>query len=97
MGGAATVTDVRKHTDDELIARYIELNPRRPGLDRAQVRDAGVEVWALVAYYQGDAREDVHEVAQAYDLPTDAVLAAPAYYQRHQEKIDARLSLIRSA
>ena len=89
--------DTRPLTDDELIARYIELNPRRPGRDRAHVRDAGVEVWALVAYYQDGAPGDVDEVARVYDIPVDAVRAALAYYGRERDLIDARLTLLRSS
>ena len=89
--------DTRRLTDDELITRYIELNPRRPGRDRAQVRDAGVEVWALVAYYQDGTSGDIDQVARAYDIPVDAVRAALAYYARERDLIDARLKLLRSA
>ena len=45
--------ETRGTTDDELIEQYIEFNPRRPGRDRAGLKDSGIEVWALVAYYQG--------------------------------------------
>jgi uncharacterized protein (DUF433 family) len=89
-------SDTRLLTDDELIARYIELNPRRPGRDRAQVKDAGVEVWALVAYYQGGAAGDVSEVARAYEIPVEAVRASLAYYTREQDLIDARLKRLRT-
>lgn len=88
--------DTRPLTDDDLIARYIEFNPRRPGRDRAQVKEAGVEVWALVAYYQGGAAGDVGEVARAYDIPIDAVRAALAYYDREQDLVDARLKRLRT-
>jgi uncharacterized protein (DUF433 family) len=87
----------RPLTDDELIARYIELNPRRPGRDRAQIKGAGVEVWALVAYFQEGAAGDVREVARSYDIPVDAVRAALAYYAREPELIDARLKRLRTA
>lgn len=83
--------DRRPQAEDELIERYIEFNPRRPGLDRAQIRDAGVEVWALVGYYQGEAEGDIKEVARAYDIPVDAVRAALAYYARQRDLIDAWL------
>lgn len=88
--------DARGLTEDELIARYLELNPRRPGRDRAQVKGAGVEVWALIAYYQGGAEGDVEEVARAYDIPVEAVQAALAYYDRERRLIDARLDRLRA-
>jgi uncharacterized protein (DUF433 family) len=83
-------------TDDELIARYIEFNPRRPGRDRASLKDYGVEVWALVAYYQEGAEGSLEDVAAAYDIPLDAVRAALAHYARERDLIDARLKRIRT-
>jgi uncharacterized protein (DUF433 family) len=83
-------------TDDELIERYIELNPRRPGRDRAQIRGAGVEVWALVAWYRDSASKNVEEIATAYDIPVDAVRAALAYYAREKNLIDAWLERLHS-
>jgi uncharacterized protein (DUF433 family) len=88
--------DTRPLTDDELIERYIELLPQRPGRDRASVKDAGVEVWALVAYYQEGAKGNINEVARAYDIPVEAVRAALAYYAREQDLIDARLKRMRT-
>lgn len=84
-------SETRSQTDQELIDRYIELNPRRPGRDRAQVKDAGVEVWALVGYYQGGAEGDIERVAHDYDIPVDAVRAALAYYASEKNLIDAWL------
>jgi len=89
--------DPRSKTDDDLIDRHIELNPLRPGLDRAHLRDAGIEVWALVAYYLDAGGQDVDCVAKAYAVPRDAVEAALAYYRRHRDVIDARLKLLQSA
>ena len=89
------MAETRTLTEDELIARYVELNPKRPGRDRAGIRDYGIEVWALVAFYQG-AAGDINRVAEAYDIPVEAVRAALAYYARERDVIDARLTLLRA-
>ena len=89
--------DPRTKTDEDLIDRYIELSPLRPGLDRAYLKDAGIEVWALVAYYLNAGDHDLDRVAQAYAVPRDAIEAALAYYRHHKDVIDARLKLLQSA
>jgi uncharacterized protein (DUF433 family) len=77
---------------DALIARYIRQDPVRRGRDRARTgTDNGmVSVWIVVSYLKA---ADVAEVARAYDVPEDAILAAIAYYRRHRDLIDARLLL----
>jgi uncharacterized protein (DUF433 family) len=77
---------------DALIAQYVEVNPRWPALEDAQVVGAGVSVWALIAHYRA-VGADKARVAAAYDLPEQAVEAAVQYYQRHRALIDARLAL----
>ncbi|HET8629072.1 MAG TPA: hypothetical protein VFL91_16745 [Thermomicrobiales bacterium] len=78
-------------TEQDLIARWVERNPHRPGIAEARVVGYGVPVWALAGYLlmvEGDAER----VAGDYDLPRDAVAAALAYYRRHQAVIDARIA-----
>jgi len=77
--------------DDDLIARYIEPNPHRPGLDEARLVGWGVAVWALVGYLTA-VGGDIAQVAEDYDLPREAVEAALAYYRRHKDLIDARIA-----
>ncbi len=77
---------------DALIAQYIEVNPRWPALEDAQVIGAGVSVWALIAHFHA-VGGDKAKVAAAYDLPEQAVEAALRYYERHRTLIDARLAL----
>lgn len=81
--------------EDELIAKYIELNPQRPGLAEARLVDYGVAVWALIGYLQA-ASGDIDRVAADYDVPREAVEAAIAYYQRHHAVIDARINANRT-
>jgi uncharacterized protein (DUF433 family) len=78
-------------TDQELIERYIEQDPYRPGSNGARLRDYGVSVWALIAYYQA-AEGDINRVAADYELPPEAVEAALAYYRQHKESIDVRIA-----
>lgn len=78
-------------TDQELIAKYIEPDPLRPGTMHARLGDYGVSVWALVAYYQA-AQGDIDLVAADYDLPREAVEAALAFYRQHKASIDARIA-----
>ena len=75
-----------------LIAQFIEVNPRWPAPEDAQVIGAGVSVWALIAHYHA-VGGDKAKVAAAYDLPEQAVEAAVQYYERHRALIDARLAL----
>ena len=77
--------------DDELIARYVEEDPRRPGPSNARIVDWWIPVWAIVGYLQAMPGE-VQEVADGYEIPLDAVLAAIAFYQRHQDAIEARIA-----
>ncbi len=86
--GFGPMPKMRKRRD-ALIERYIELNPRRPRLDEAQIKDFGIAVWAIIGRLEA-ADGDVVETAADYDLPPDAVRAALAYYGQHREAIDAR-------
>jgi uncharacterized protein (DUF433 family) len=80
------------HDEDTLITDCIELNPDKPGLDRARIKEHGVAVWALVAYYQA-AGGDINRVAADYEIPAVYVEAALAYYKRHQTLLDARIAI----
>lgn len=79
--------------DPTLIERYIAVDPADRGPADARVAEYGTPVWALVAYYLGDADGDVAQVAADYELPVEAVHAALAYYQRYKAFIDAKLLL----
>ncbi|HLH22305.1 MAG TPA: DUF433 domain-containing protein [Chloroflexota bacterium] len=78
-------------TDAELISRYVELDPDRPGPAEARIIGTGVPVWALIGHYQATGRDPAY-VAASYDLPLAAVEAALAYYRQHQAVIEARLA-----
>jgi uncharacterized protein (DUF433 family) len=73
-----------------LIEGEIEDDPRRPGPANARLRGSGVPVWAIIGYYLDVARGDTREVARAYDVSLNAVLAAVQFYERHRAEIDGR-------
>ncbi len=76
---------------DDLIDTYIAADPYRPGIADAVIRDFGVHVWAIIgAILLAGATLD--EVAQDYELPRNAVLAALAYYRRYRPIIMARMN-----
>lgn len=77
-------------TQEELIARYIGRDPRKPGLDNSWLVDDGIPVWAIIGYWQG-AAGNIEATARGFDISIDAVKAAVAFYERHQAVIDARL------
>ncbi|MBI3978530.1 MAG: DUF433 domain-containing protein [Chloroflexi bacterium] len=77
---------------EELIERYVEEDPRRPGPAEARLRASSVPVWILVAQLDA-ANGDPARLAGDYHLPREAVEAALAYYRRHKRPIDARIAL----
>jgi uncharacterized protein (DUF433 family) len=86
-----------KVTDEQasLIAQYIEPHPYRAGPAEVRIKGRGVSVWALIgslrlAKEPGEVAVD--QVAEAYQVPRDAVRAALAYYAQHRTEIDARLA-----
>ena len=79
--------------DETLLSRYIALEPEPNG---ARVRGHEVAVWVLIRDLLA-ARGNVLEVAAAYALPREAVVAARTYYLRHPAAIDARIRAERRA
>ncbi len=76
----------------DLAEDWIELDPARPGPQGARLREYGVPIWILVGYWKGSG-QDAAVVARDFDVPIEAVEAALAYYQRHPDVIDARITL----
>ncbi len=76
---------------DTLVAAYIEQDPNHPGKDEARLKTYGVSVWAIIGKWKA-ANGDLAEVAAEYDVPTEAVEAAVAYYERYKASIDNRLA-----
>jgi uncharacterized protein (DUF433 family) len=94
LGGAR----VKKQTgrQEDLIARYIEETPAKPGAADARLAGHGVPVWALIGYLPAVSNR-TRQVAVDYDLPMEAVEAALAYYKLHEAVIDARIAANRVA
>lgn len=78
--------------EQALITHWIERDPRRPGPSEARLVGCGVAVWALVGALP-IVGGDIAELAEAYEVPREAVEAALAYYRQHRAAIDARLTL----
>jgi len=76
---------------DELIARYIQENPYRTGSANVRIMPYEVPVWAIVGHLDA-VHGNVQRVADDYELPTDAVEAALAYYEQHKQAIDTRIA-----
>ena len=74
--------------DDTLIRQY--LVPDRGTADPVTVRlrDRDLPLWVVVRDLKA-AKGNVLQVAVAYGLPREAVLAARAYYLQHAPVIDA--------
>ena len=69
--------------EEQLIERYIEIDPRRRSADWARIKGYGMNVWALIGALGGDeASPAIAEVARGYDVPAEVVQAALAYYRR---------------
>ena len=77
--------------DEELIAQHIELDPHKPGLANARLKEYGVPVWALIGYLHQAVDGDLARVAADYAVPQVAVQAAVAFYRRFPGYINARL------
>lgn len=81
----------RESHADELIAEYILVSENRGDVEDARLARYGVPVWALVGYLPA-AHGNLGEIADAYQLPLDAVLAAFAFYAHHKSAIDVRIA-----
>lgn len=73
-----------------LIARWVEVDPHRPGYANARLREYGIHIWALIGHLPA-AQGDVAQIAKDYHVPVDAVKAALAFYAEQRESIDAKL------
>ena len=85
---ASLITESLRH-EEELIAQYIEPDPRRSGEENARLKANGTSVWAIIGYLEG-VKGNIRQAAEDYDLPEPAIEAAKAYYLRHKTVIDAR-------
>jgi uncharacterized protein (DUF433 family) len=78
-------------TDEELIKKYVEPNPNRPGPADVRLVPSAISVWAIIGYLEA-AHGDIFQTSADYDIPEEAVRAALAYFCKHREIIDARIA-----
>ena len=76
--------------DAALVAQYIESDPVEPGISAARLRGSGIAVLTLVRDLIA-ARGNVAQVAETYDIPWEAVVAARTFYLEHTVVIDGRI------
>jgi uncharacterized protein (DUF433 family) len=86
-----TATESSELEDADLIARWIEPDPNRPGAYNVWIVEYCIHVWALIGHLEA-VDNCVDRVAEDYDIPVEAVRAAVDYYRAHKEIIDARLA-----
>ena len=70
-------------SDDDLIKKYIEPNPNRPGPANVRLVPSALSVWAILGYLEA-AHGDICQTAADYDISEEAVRAALAYYRKHR-------------
>jgi uncharacterized protein (DUF433 family) len=74
-----------------LIARWLERNPDKAGLDDVRLKEYGIAVWALAGGLRREGDAAHAQIARSYDVPLEAVEAAAAFYRRHRAIIDNRI------
>ena len=77
--------------DDPLIARHIEPDPLHPGPGDVRLADSGVSVWAIIGHLAA-VGGDPAKAAADYEITSEEMAAALAYYRRNRAAIDARLA-----
>ena len=73
-----------------LLKHHIELNPQRPAAYEARTSEDGIPIWVLVSSVDV-AGGDIQSVADAYEIPCEAVEAALLYFLRYLDEITARI------
>lgn len=76
-------------TDDELIARYLEPNPYKPGKAYYRLVESGMAMWVFAGRLEA-ANYDLAQVAWEYDISPAQIDAALAFYERYKEIVDDR-------
>jgi uncharacterized protein (DUF433 family) len=77
--------------EERLIEAWIEDNPHKRPVADAWLKDYGVAVWAIMTDLKRG--EPIEEVADAFDVPIEAIVAARAFYERNRGPIDARIAM----
>lgn len=77
--------------EQRLIDRWIEAHNQKPGYAESVVVDNGTSVWVVIHDWLSDG--DLARVRDNWSLTQEALDAVIAYYQRHKQVIDARITL----
>jgi uncharacterized protein (DUF433 family) len=93
LGAAPPAVEALTEQEAEaLLRRWIAPAPRRrDDPAEARIRDFGVPVWALIGHHLATGA-GARQIADDYDLPLEAALAALRYYRSHAGAIHARLA-----
>ncbi len=75
--------------DQDIINRWITVDHRHPGIDGVRL-GYRTHVWAIIGQIDPDQDDPIEAMAQAHDLPREAVFAALAWYQRHPDILASR-------
>ena len=74
-------------TDDELIARYLEPNPYKPGKAYYRLVESGTPIWVFIGRVEA-ANGNLAEVADEHEISPAQIDAALAFYERYKEIVD---------
>ena len=72
-----------------LIRLYIDEQPQES--TDARLKDSGVPVWAIVGHWKASGRS-VTTASADYQIPEVQIEAALAYYDEHEQEIEARIA-----
>src|SRR5947209_7926435 len=84
--------EAREHVAEDLIAKYIEPHPAKPGFVNYSLKEdeGGYPVWAII----GDLAPGIlnkADIIREFHISREALDAALAFYERHKDAIDARI------
>ena len=71
----------------ELVARWLERNPDKAGLDEVRLKEYGIAVWALAGGLRREGDAALEQIARSYDVPQEAIAAVVlelAEYYHHE-------------
>lgn len=74
-------------TDDELIARYLEPNPYKPGKANYRLVESGMAMWAFANVLEAE-NGNLAYIADGWEISPAQIDAAIAFYERHREVVD---------
>ena len=80
--------------EQQLVDRLIEPHNQKPGYAESILVDNGTSVWVVIRDWLFDG--DLGRVRGNWGLTEEAIDAVIAYYRRHKQVIDARITFIAS-